>query len=71
MGRIKSLLIKRTAKNLLKEDNKLEADFEKNKVLIKDVGASKSTRNKLAGYLARLKTMEQKKRETTNLENSK
>jgi len=62
MGRIKSALIKRTANNLLKEENKFNEDFEKNKVLIKDLTQSKSMRNKISGYITRLKRAEREKR---------
>ena len=62
MGRIKSSLVKRTSKNLMKEENKFESDFNKNKVLLKDQLPSKSIRNKIAGYIARLKKAENKKR---------
>ena len=34
MGRIKSKLVKRTAHNLLKEENKFNENFEANKKLI-------------------------------------
>tara|TARA_Y100000310_G_scaffold338341_1_gene427709 strand:- start:1768 stop:1950 length:183 start_codon:yes stop_codon:yes gene_type:complete len=55
MGRIKSTLIKRTAKGLLKGENVFNEDFENNKkVLGKDL-PSKRIRNKIAGYISRLK----------------
>ena len=55
MGRIKSKLVKRTAKNLLKEENKFNDNFEKNKKILKDSMPSKKIRNQIAGYIARLK----------------
>jgi ribosomal protein S17E len=55
MGRIKSLLIKRTAIKLLEEDNQFTTEFENNKKILGNTMPSKSTRNKIAGYLARLK----------------
>jgi|TARA_Y100000310_G_scaffold329968_1_gene400785 ribosomal protein S17E len=55
MGRIKSKLVKRTAHNLLKEENKFKGDFEANKKLIPNLTPSKKIRNKIAGYIARLK----------------
>ena len=58
MGRIKSLLIKRTARNLLKEENVFSEDFEKNKRILGNSMPSKSLRNKIAGYIARLKKKE-------------
>lgn len=55
MGRIKSLLVKRTAKNLLKEENRFTSKFEDNKRLIGNTSMpSKSIRNKIAGYITRL-----------------
>jgi len=53
MGRIKSLLIKRTAENLIKEENKFNEEFENNKKLVGDITPSKSTRNKIAGHITR------------------
>jgi len=60
MGRIKSKLVKRTAENLLKEENKFSSNFKENNNLIKNLGTSKKIRNKIAGYLTRIK------RETKN-----
>ena len=59
MGRIKSALIKRTARNLLKEENKFSEDFNKNKNLLADTMPSKRIRNQIAGYITRLKKQEQ------------
>jgi len=64
MGRIKSTLVKRTANNLLKEENKFTEEFETNKVLLKNSMPSKRLRNKIVGYIARLKRMEREKRAT-------
>jgi len=58
MGRVKSALIKRTAKNLLKEENVFSENFEKNKKLLADTMPSKRLRNQIAGYIARLKKQE-------------
>jgi ribosomal protein S17E len=60
MGRIKSTLVKRTSNNLLKEDNKFNGTFDRNKKLLGDSMPSKKVRNKIAGYLARLKRRETK-----------
>ena len=65
MGRIKSALIKRTAKGLLKEDNKFTESFDTDKKILGSSMPSKSLRNKIAGYLARLKRMESAKKEIT------
>jgi len=63
MGRIKSALIKRTAKAMLKEENQFTGKFDNNKKVLKNSMPSKSLRNKIAGYIARLKLMEQSKKE--------
>lgn len=55
MGRIKSTIVKRTARNLLEEENKFSDNFEKNKKLLADTMPSKKVRNKIAGYITRLK----------------
>ena len=55
MGRIKSALVKRTAKNLLKEENQFSEDFDNNKKLLSNNMPSKTLRNKIAGYISRLK----------------
>jgi ribosomal protein S17E len=62
MGRIKSTLVKRTANNLLKEDNQFSEDFEKNKKLLGRTMPSKKVRNKIAGYISRLKKQEKKEK---------
>jgi ribosomal protein S17E len=62
MGRIKSTLIKRTAKALLREKNKFEIGFNKNKSLIGNSMPSKRLRNRIAGYVTRLKQNELKKK---------
>ncbi len=55
MGRIKSTLVKRTARQLIKEKGKIfKPDFEYNKKLLADTMPSKKIRNILAGYLARI-----------------
>lgn len=61
MGRIKSALVKRTANKLLEEENKFNEDFNKNKLLLKNFMPSKKIKNKIAGYLARLKRLEREK----------
>lgn len=55
MGRIKPKLVKRTTRLLLKEENKFNANFEDNKKFLRNLTPSKSVRNKIAGYIARLK----------------
>ena len=55
MGRIKSTLIKRTARSLVKVGKNFEKGFDKNKKVLGNSMPSKRMRNILAGYLARLK----------------
>ena len=59
MGRIKGKLVKRTAHSLLKEKNNFNENFEDNKKLIKGLTPSKKIRNKIAGYVARIKKSKQ------------
>jgi ribosomal protein S17E len=59
MGRIKSLMVKRAAKQLLDEKNESTArlfspDFDANKKVLRNTMPSKPIRNKIAGYIARL-----------------
>ena len=54
MGRIKSLMVKRAAKQLLQGEHVFSEDFEHNKKLLGNNMPSKPIRNKLAGYIARL-----------------
>ena len=66
MGRIKSTLVKRTAKTLLGQEEDLFADsFEQNKKVLKDTMPSKPIRNKIAGYIARLVKMKKLKQDGT------
>jgi len=55
MGRIKSLLVKRTALKLMEGCDSFSADFEENKKIIGNTMPSKQLRNKVAGYISRLK----------------
>lgn len=54
MGRIKSLMIKRAAEQLLENEHDFNDNFEHNKKLLKNTMPSKPIRNKIAGYIARL-----------------
>ena len=57
MGRIKTLLVKRLAKKLIKvHEQEFTSDFNKNKELVEKYtsGASPKLRNIIAGYTARL-----------------
>jgi len=67
MGRIKSALIKRTARNMLKEQNTFNDTFNKNRDILGRSMPSKRLRNKIAGYITRIKRNAQKKiRESAN-----
>jgi small subunit ribosomal protein S17e len=56
MGRIKSKLIKRTARQLVeKTPESFEKTFDENKKALGSILASKKTRNKIAGYITRIK----------------
>lgn len=61
MGRIKSALIKRTTKAMINEPNQFTDKFEDNKVLLGNSMPSKSLKNKIAGYISRLKRAEKTK----------
>lgn len=56
MGRIKSKMIKNTAKELLKHEHAFTSEFENDKRLLEStkISPSKKIRNKIAGYIARL-----------------
>ena len=62
MGKIKTKLIKRTSKILLKEGIEFENDFTKNKLILGNTMPSKKIRNQIAGYLVTLKKAEAKKK---------
>lgn len=58
MGRIKTTLVKRTAKKLFaNHQDELHKDFNKNKEALKNLVevSSKKLRNVIAGYVTRLK----------------
>ena len=57
MGRIKSKLVKRTSRQLIqKSDETFKKTFEENKKILGRTLPSKKIRNKIAGYIARIKT---------------
>ncbi len=61
MGRIKTKMIKNLGKKLEKAySDRFTADFEHNKAVLKELGIidSKKIRNKVAGYIVRLKKRE-------------
>jgi len=56
MGRIKSTLIKRTSRQLIENaDESFGKTFEENKKALGSTLPSKKMRNKIAGYVARIK----------------
>ncbi len=56
MGRIKSKLIKRTARQLVeKVPETFDKEFDTNKKALGSILSSKKTRNKIAGYITRIK----------------
>jgi small subunit ribosomal protein S17e len=56
MGRIKPKLVKRTSRQLLEQTpDSFEKTFEENKKALGNIIPSKKIRNKIAGYVARLK----------------
>jgi len=63
MGKIKSRMVKRTAEKLMDEDIGLSEDFNRNKNIIGKQAPSKKLRNKIAGYISRLKRQEKEKQE--------
>lgn len=63
MGRIKNMLVKRTARGLIKEDYPFAEGFDNNKNILGSTMPSKRLRNQIAGYITRMKRNDQKKRE--------
>jgi len=56
MGRIKTTLIKRTARQLVEATpENFDKDFDKNKRALGHTMPSKRLRNKIAGYISRIK----------------
>lgn len=56
MGRIKSKQIKRTSRELLeRSEDQFSEDFDENKRVLGRTLPSKKVRNKIAGYIGRLK----------------
>ena len=58
MGRIKSTLIKKTARKLSEEKFAFSEDFNNNKTILSNTLPSKKMRNKIAGYISRIKKFE-------------
>ena len=63
MGRIKSLMVKRAAKQMLRETaESFSESFEHNKKILANSMPSKPVRNKIAGYIARIVRMKKNPR---------
>jgi ribosomal protein S17E len=58
MGKIKSKLIKKSGQNLARRGVPFTENFEHNKKILGNTMPSKKLRNKMAGFLARLKRQE-------------
>jgi ribosomal protein S17E len=64
MGKIKSKIMRRTARAIVKDEIDFSEDFEKNKkVLGSNTMPSKKIRNKIAGLISRMKKQERVKKE--------
>jgi ribosomal protein S17E len=63
MGRIKSALVKRTARGVVKETERFTEKFDDNKLVLGNSMPSKRLRNMIAGYVARIKRMQREKKE--------
>ncbi|MBU1136717.1 MAG: 30S ribosomal protein S17e [Nanoarchaeota archaeon] len=61
MGRIKSALVKKTAKKLY-EEHDFKQDFKENKALINGLLPSKKIKNMVAGYITKLKSIHAKQK---------
>ncbi len=61
MGRIKTTLIKRTSRQLISKSPELFTEiFDENKKVLGNTLSSKKVRNKVAGYVGRLKRQTEK-----------
>jgi len=61
MGKIKSKLIRRSAKEVMEKNSSFEESFEKNKKILKNTIPSKKLRNQIAGLISKLKKQERLK----------
>ena len=62
MGRIKQTMVKRASEELLERDLAFTGHFNDNKKILGSTMPSKKIRNKIAGYIGRLKRAETKVR---------
>ena len=67
MGRIKQLMVKRASKELMLREDSFVEDFNPNKKILGSTMPSKKVRNKIAGYIARLKKAERITRENPQI----
>lgn len=63
MGKTKSKMIRKSSQTFVDEGIPFEKDFEKNKKILGNTMPSKKMRNRMAGFLSRLKKQEEKKKE--------
>ncbi len=59
MGKIKTKLIKRTAKEIIKKSVGFSESFEENKKILVGTIPSKKVRNQVAGFIARIRKQKQ------------
>ncbi len=71
MGRIKSTLVKRASKQLLQREGLFAEEFDHNKRILGNKMPSKKIRNKIAGYIARIKRMQREQVETEQKKENK
>jgi ribosomal protein S17E len=60
MGKIKSKMMRKTSRTIMKEDLNISKNFGKNKAILGKTMPSKRMRNKIAGLLSRMKRQEEK-----------
>ena len=70
MGHIEQQMVKRTTKELMKRDILFSENFNDDKKILGSTMPSKKVRNKIAGYIARLKKMERVSKEAEALKAS-
>lgn len=60
MGKIKSKMVKRSARELIKHGIEFSDNFEENKKILGKTMPSKKIRNQMAGYLSKIKRKDKK-----------
>ena len=60
MGGTKNAMVKRASKKMLEEENVFTTGFDNNKKVLGSSMPSKKVRNKIAGYLVRLRVLQKK-----------